>query len=145
MPPPPTRFEIKLFEVIVFEMNDFPPSNAIKGFNLKLLGSEVSLNGFEIQKILNYSYFARFVPSLVFKIDSKAVSVKLNVNPNPKGDLTKNFTNCMLDPDQMKYSPIRIRFYHYDNQTSLRKLLWHEDELQTNVNIFRKKHDFIFD
>jgi hypothetical protein len=75
----------------------------------------------------------RFVPSLVFKIDSKAVSVKLNVNPNPKGDLTKNYTSCMLDPDEMKYDPIRIRFYHYDNQTSLRKLLWHEDELRTNV------------
>jgi hypothetical protein len=33
----------------------------------------------------------------------------------------------------MKYDPIRVRFYHFDNQTSLRKLLWHEDELQTNV------------
>ena len=34
----------------------------------------------------------------------------------------------------MRYNPIRIRFYHYDQQTSLRKLLWHEDDLDTNVS-----------
>jgi uncharacterized protein with ParB-like and HNH nuclease domain len=61
----------------------------------------------------------------------------MTVNPNPKGDLTQNFSGCNLDSDLMKYNPIRVKFYHYDNQTSLRKLLWHEDELQTNVIVFR--------
>lgn len=74
------------------------------------------------------------MPSVQFKIDSKPVSVKLSVNPDPKGDLTVDLSSCDLDASAMKYTPIRIRFYHYDNQTSLRKLLWHEDELQTNVS-----------
>ena len=39
-----------------------------------------------------------------------------------------------LDHEKMRYNPIRIRFYHYDQQTSLRKLLWHEDDLDTNVS-----------
>ena len=51
----------------------------------------------------------RFIPSPIFKIDSRAVSVKMRVNPNPKGDLTRDFSSCKVDHEQMKYNPVRIR------------------------------------
>ena len=87
---------------------------------------------------LRFRFPTRFIPSKIFKIDSRAVTVKMTVNPNPKGDLTLNLSGCSLDPEVMKYRPIRVRLYHYDNQTSLRKLLWHENELQTNVSLVQQ-------
>ena len=50
-------------------------------------------------------------------------------------DRAQDLSSCVLDHEKMRYSPIRIRFYHYDIQTSLRKLLWHEDDLDTNVSL----------
>lgn len=67
------------------------------------------------------------------KLDSKPVSVQLMVAPNVN-KLDQDLTSCQFDAEQMRYHPITIRFYHYDKQTSLRKLLWHEDDLETNVN-----------
>ena len=40
---------------------------------------------------------------------------------------------CVADTDKMKYKPIRLKFYHFDRQSSLRKILWHEDDLITEV------------
>ena len=34
----------------------------------------------------------------------------------------------------MRYHPVKVRFFHLDKQTALRKLLWHEDDLDTNVS-----------
>ena len=71
------------------------------------------------------------------KLDSKAVSVKLMMSQNPEdllNDRAPDLSSCKLDHEKMRYNPIRIRFYHYDQQTSLRKLLWHEDDLDTNVS-----------
>lgn len=56
------------------------------------------------------------------------------VAPEPNGDILQDYSNCKLDHDKMRYYPFTIRFYHYDHQTSLRKLLWHEDDLDTNVS-----------
>ena len=71
-----------------------------------------------------------------FKLDSKAISVQLMHSPDPE-DLTEDLSSCKLDHEKMRYNPIRIRFYHYDIQTSLRKLLWHEDDLDTNVSFHK--------
>jgi hypothetical protein len=38
----------------------------------------------------------RFVSSKKFKIDSRPVTVKLNVNPNPKGDLGPILQNSII-------------------------------------------------
>ena len=68
------------------------------------------------------------------KLDSKAISVKLMVSQDPD-NLGQNLTGCKLDAEQMRYNPITMRFYHLDRQTSLRKLLWHEDDLDTNIEV----------
>ena len=69
-------------------------------------------------------------------MDSKPVSVKIKVAPDPRKydkEISENLNGCELDYEAMRYHPIKIRFYHYDKQTALRKLLWHEDDLDTNV------------
>ena len=68
------------------------------------------------------------------KLDSKAISVQLMVSPNPDR-LDEDLSSCQLDHEKMRYHPVTIRFYHYDKQTSLRKLLWHEDDLDTNIEV----------
>ncbi|XP_059078438.1 uncharacterized protein LOC131876911 [Tigriopus californicus] len=74
-----------------------------------------------------------------FKIDSKPISVKIRVNPDPNTDnMTKRFdTDCAIDEDAMKYSPVKLRFYHTDFMTSKRKLLWFDNELKTNIELRR--------
>ena len=42
-------------------------------------------------------------------------------------------TECRANLTKMKYKPIRLTFPHIDKQTALRKLLWHEDDLISNV------------
>ena len=93
------------------------------------------------------------------KLDSKPISVQIMVAPDPiqieqathhdvfgpsypnHDEMTKNdVSGCELDHEAMRYDPIRIRFYHYDTQTSLRKLLWHDDDLDTNVRIVHTKN-----
>ncbi len=67
------------------------------------------------------------------KIDSKPITVKILVGPDPEGDLEENFASCTLEPTYTKYNPITIRFFHYDGKTAIRKLQWHDDDLQTDV------------
>lgn len=80
----------------------------------------------------------RTVQPKVFKLDSKPISVKIRVNPDPKTDnMTKRFDqDCAINQDAMKYSPVKLRFYHNDFMTSKRKLLWFESDLKTNVRLF---------
>ena len=75
-----------------------------------------------------------------FKIDSVSVTVKIKVNPDPDYFANPTFdelneTLCVIDQEQMKYEPVKIRFYHLDGSTSLRKLLWHENELVSDVRL----------
>ena len=44
------------------------------------------------------------------------------------------YSECVANKTKMKYKPIRLTFPHMDRQTSLRKLLWHEDDLISNVS-----------
>jgi hypothetical protein len=63
-----------------------------------------------------------------------AVSVKLHLSKSKTDPDFDEKANCLVDPAKMKYNPIRVKLRHYDTQTSLRKLLWHEDDLLTNVS-----------
>ena len=40
---------------------------------------------------------------------------------------------CVVDRDEMKYDPVRVRFKHLDKTTSQRKLLWHENEHHSDI------------
>ena len=80
-------------------------------------------------------------------MDSKPVSVKIKVAPDPRKydkEISENLNRCELDYEAMRYHPIKIRFYHYDKQTALRKLLWHEDDLDTNVRFCPFFDSYVF-
>ena len=81
------------------------------------------------------------------KIDSKPISVKMRVNADPDEIDPDNLdpeapdyaTECQIDHDEFKYNPVQIRFIHMDQRTSNKKLIgrslmWHEDDLQTDVS-----------
>ena len=73
------------------------------------------------------------------KIDSKIISFKVRVNPDPnitsqETDQLKYIENCIPNEDIMKYKPVRMTFYHYDKSTSRRKLLWHDSDAKEGVS-----------
>ena len=81
------------------------------------------------------------------KIDSKPISVKMRVNADPDEIDPDNLdpeapdyaAECQIDHDEFKYNPVQIRFIHMDQRTSNKKLIgrslmWHEDDLQTDVS-----------
>jgi hypothetical protein len=67
-------------------------------------------------------------------VDSLAVSVKWQLSASKTNADFDEKTNCVVDPALMKYNPIRLKLWHYDTTTSLRKILWHEDDIITNVS-----------
>ena len=73
------------------------------------------------------------------KVDSKVISFKVRVNPDPNKTTQimeqSIFTDhCIPNQDLMKYKPVRMTFFHYDKSTSKRKLLWHDGDLKTGVS-----------
>ena len=95
------------------------------------------------------------------KIDSKPISVKMRVNADPDEIDPDNLdpeapdyaTECQIDHDEFKYNPVQIRFIHMDQRTSNKKLIgrslmWHEDDLQTDVSsrykVLLKGEGFLF-
>ena len=104
------------------------------------------------------------IRSKKFKLDSVGITVKLMVSLHPDYFqnmdqynlsgytedqyklwwLEKNYydgqrmqAECRANMTKMKYKPIRLTFPHIDKQTSLRKLLWHEDDLVSNVSYYK--------
>lgn len=84
------------------------------------------------------------------KIDSKPISVKMRVNQDPEDIDLDNLdpeapdyaAECQIDHDEFKYNPVQIRFIHMDQRTSNKKLIgrslmWHEDDLQTDIEVRR--------
>ena len=67
-------------------------------------------------------------------LDSKTISVQILVSRDPN-KLEQDASGCKLDHDKMRYNPISMKFYHFDKQTALRKLLWHDDDLDTNIEV----------
>ncbi len=64
------------------------------------------------------------------------MTIKWNVSADRVAFPDFDPANCIPDPDRMKYSPVKLKLTHYDPQTSLRKILWHEDDLVTDVSTF---------
>ena len=94
-----------------------------------------------ITKIVNRNKYSNFrsIRAKEVKVDSKVISFKVRVNPDPKKTdqlmNQKSYTeNCVPDEDIMKYKPVRMTFFHYDRSTSKRKLLWHDGDAKTGVN-----------
>ncbi|CAM6054614.1 unnamed protein product [Sphagnum tenellum] len=70
------------------------------------------------------------------KIDSKVISVQLTTNPDPATDNPgEDFSDCEVDTQSLKYTPVQIRFYHLDPKTTIRKLLWHKNELTSDIEM----------
>ena len=94
------------------------------------------------------SFFACFFSSIQareIKIDCKPVSVKILVAPDPNHtEIAKELRKCKLDNNKMRYHPVRVRFFHLDRQTALRKLLWHENDLDTKVLVKKNWKKFYF-
>ena len=70
-----------------------------------------------------------------FKLDSRPVSVKMSLCDvgHDSDHSDADLADCKINKNEMKYNPIRVKFTHVDKQTSKRKLLWHEDDLQTKI------------
>lgn len=89
-------------------------------------------------KIYHINLF-RSIRAKEVKVDSKVISFKVRVNPDPNNtDQLMNqksyAQNCVPDEDIMKYKPVRMTFFHYDVSTSKRKLLWHDGDAKTGVS-----------
>ena len=80
---------------------------------------------------LNPDYFHWEKNASTYKTDDEFEEIWGTTN-----DLMVNrlHSECVADKTKMKYKPIRLTFPHLDRQTSLRKLLWHEDDLISNVS-----------
>ena len=106
-------------------------------------------------------YERRNIRANKIKIDSKPISVKMRVNADPDDIDPDNLdpeapdyaAECQIDHDEFKYNPVQIRFIHMDQRTSNKKLIgrslmWHEDDLQTDVSrhlsVFIKERFFLF-
>ena len=77
----------------------------------------------------------------------------MRVNPDP-GEMDNATapdyaTVCQVDHEEFKYNPVQIRFIHMDQRTSNKKLIgrslmWHEDDLQTDVSRLGNVHAVYF-
>ena len=70
-------------------------------------------------------------------IDSKPITTRLEVNPDPSKPadlLNGNYSDCEIDKDKMRYNPWKYNFVHYTKVTSMKKLLWFDNDLDTNVS-----------
>lgn len=88
--------------------------------------------------MLHHGLICRNIWAPRVKVDSKVISVKIQLSPDPKDqeDVDNNdYSDCKVDYSAMKYDAVVMRFIHLDQQTSLKKLLWHQDNLQTTVGI----------
>ena len=77
-----------------------------------------------------------------FKIDSKVMTFKAAAATDLRaGDDIYSYHNlsslCKVDYEVMKYTPVRMRFYHIDRAHSRRKLLWHDGELTSSIEVRR--------
>jgi hypothetical protein len=67
------------------------------------------------------------------KVDSHVITVKLKVGQDMNDDTKDVEELCKVDSVQQKYSPVKVAFKHFDHHTSKRKLLWHQNDMQTQV------------
>ena len=69
-----------------------------------------------------------------WSVDSKVVSIRVDVNPDTMEYDYKEVEKCTPSPEYMKWNPIKATLYHIDNtvarieKRTLRKLLWHSSK-----------------
>ena len=67
-------------------------------------------------------------------MDSKVVSLRVDVNPDTMEYNLDEIEKCLPDPEYMKWNPVKATLYHNDptpariEQRVSRKLLWHSDK-----------------
>jgi len=72
-----------------------------------------------------------------FVLDSKVITVKLQVNNDTYNANHGEASYCITDPHWMKYHPVQIRLFHKSRETARRKILHHEDEIKTSIDLRR--------
>lgn len=77
------------------------------------------------------------ITSRKFVLDSKVITVKLMVNNDTFDAQSGEAGLCQTDPQWMKYHPIQVRLYHKSKETARRKVLHHENEMKTSIDIRR--------
>jgi len=77
------------------------------------------------------------INSQKFVLDSKIVTVKMVVNNDTYNSEPGEAEMCRTNPQWMKYHPVQVKFYHKSQETARRKVLHHEGEIKTSIDIRR--------
>jgi len=75
------------------------------------------------------------IDSQKFVLDSKIITVKMVVNNKTYNAEPGEADMCDTDPQWMKYHPVQVKFYHKSQETARRKVLNHEGEVKTSIDI----------
>ena len=77
------------------------------------------------------------ITSQRFVLDSKIITVKMVVNNDTYNSEPGEAEMCKTNPQWMKYHPVKVKFYHKSKETARRKVLHHEGEIKTSIDIRR--------
>jgi hypothetical protein len=87
-----------------------------------------------------YGYFAPLrrnpfsIKAESFVLDSKVITVKFRIN-NDTTDPTVQEPSCQsVDISDLRYNPVTIKFNHNSRETSRRKILFHEENVQSSID-----------
>ena len=90
-------------------------------------------NYIDFEEILNHTVYQDF-PRDIHKWESNKEFRESRLEFLQEYIRESMLIECHVNSTKMKYKPVRLTFPHIDRQTSLRKLLWHEDDLISNVS-----------
>ena len=80
-----------------------------------------------------------FIRAKEWRIDSKIVSVKVSINPDPITFEKEEVETCEPDKDYMKENPVRATLYHKipgkARIVRRRGLLWHTDMVREGIEV----------
>ena len=65
----------------------------------------------------------------------QVITVKMVVNNDTYNADPGEADLCVTDPQWMKYHPVQVKFYHKSKETARRKVLNHEGEVKTSLDI----------
>ena len=75
------------------------------------------------------------IDSQKFVLDSKVITVKMVVNNDTHNARPGEYETCQTNSNTMKYNPVTIKFYHKSKETARRKVLHHEGNVKTSIDI----------
>ena len=77
------------------------------------------------------------IKSETFRIDTKVISVRTRMEPDPMdGDITTVY-QCQPDSKYMQWNPVRLTLWHNEVARAKRTLLWHSDEYWEGLEVRR--------